>query len=71
MLQIHATLLFTTAAGGKSFSALKYLKNYLRSTMTEDRLNDFAHLYTDRDIELEYGKVVEEFGTRNRRLAFV
>jgi hypothetical protein len=71
MLQIFATLPVTTATGGKSFSALKYLKNYLRSTMTEDRLNGLAHLYINRDIELEYGKVIEEFGTRNRRLAFV
>jgi hypothetical protein len=52
MLQIFATLPVTTATGGKSFSALKYLKNYLRSTMTEDRLNGLAHLYINRDIEL-------------------
>jgi hypothetical protein len=37
MLQIFATLHVTTATGGKSFSALQYLKNYLRSTMIEDR----------------------------------
>jgi 20S proteasome alpha/beta subunit len=51
MLQIFATLPVTTATGGKSFIALKYLKNYLRSTMTEDRLNDLAHLYINRDTE--------------------
>jgi hypothetical protein len=51
MLQIFATLPVTTATGGKSFSALKYLKNYLRSIMTEDRLG-LAHLYINRDIEL-------------------
>jgi hypothetical protein len=52
MLQIFATLPVTTATGGKNFSALKYLKNYLRSTMTEDRLNGLVHLYINRDIEL-------------------
>jgi hypothetical protein len=53
MLQIFATLPVATATGGKSFSALKYLKDYLRSTMIEDRLNDLAHyLYMNRDIEL-------------------
>jgi hypothetical protein len=71
MLQIFATLPVTTATDGKSFSALKYLKNYLRSTMTEDRLSGLAHLYINRDIEVEYGKVIEEFGTRNGCLAFV
>jgi hypothetical protein len=71
MLQIFATLHVTTATGGKSFSALNYLKNYLRSTMIEDRLNGLAHLYINRDTELAYGKVIEEFETHNRRLAFV
>jgi hypothetical protein len=71
MLQIFATLHVTTATSGKTFSALKYLKNYLRSTMIEDRLNGLAHLYINRDIELAYGKVIEEFETHNRRLAFV
>jgi hypothetical protein len=71
MPQIFVTLHVTTATGGKSFSALKYLKNYVRSKMIEDRLNGLAHLYINRDIELAYGKVIEEFEMRNRRLAFV
>jgi hypothetical protein len=29
--------------------------------MTEDRLNGLAHLYVNRDTELEYCKVIEEF----------
>jgi hypothetical protein len=52
MLRIFATLPVTTATGGKNFSALKYMKNYLRSTMSEDRLNGLAHLYINRGIEL-------------------
>jgi lysozyme family protein len=68
MLQIFATLPVTIATGERSSSALKYLKNYLRSKMTEDRLNGLARLCIIRDIELEYGKVFEEFGTHNRRL---
>jgi hypothetical protein len=39
--------------------------------MIEDRLNSLAHLYINKDIELEYGKVIEEFRTHNRHLAFV
>jgi hypothetical protein len=62
MLQIFATL---PATSRKSFSALKYLEIYLQSTMTRDRLNGLAHLYINRDIELEYGKGIEEFGMCN------
>ena len=61
----------TTASGERSFSALKYLKNYLRSTMGEDRLNGLAHLYINRDINLDYNLVIDEFGRHNRRLNFV
>jgi hypothetical protein len=52
----------TIATGERSFSALKYIKNYLRSTMGEDRLNGLAQLYINRDIPLDYGKVIDEFG---------
>ena len=37
------TLPVTTATGERSFSALKYLKNCLRSKMGEERLNGLAH----------------------------
>jgi hypothetical protein len=30
--------------------------------MGEDRLNGLAHLYINRDIPLDYGKVIDEFG---------
>ena len=39
--------------------------------MHEDRLNGLAHLYINRDISLDYGKVIDEFARRNRRLSFV
>ena len=71
LLRIFATLPVTTATGERSFSALKYIKNYLRSTMGEERLNGLAHMYINRDISLNYEKVVDEFGKFNRRLSFV
>jgi len=42
LLQIYATLPVTTATSERSFSALKYSKNYLRSTMSDNRLNGLA-----------------------------
>jgi len=61
----------TTATGERSFSALKYIKNYLRSTMGEDRLNVLAHRYINRDIDLDDNSVIDEFARINRRLSFV
>ena len=45
LLQIYATQPFTTATSERSFSTLKYIKNYLRSTMSDNRLNGLALLY--------------------------
>jgi hAT family C-terminal dimerisation region len=69
-MTIFATLPVTTATGEQSFSSLKFIKNYLRSTMGEERLNGLAHLFINLDIKLDCQSVIEEFGRYNRRLAF-
>ena len=69
-LKIVATLPVTTATSERSFSALKYIKNYLRSTMSDDRLNGLALLFVHRDIPLNHDAVIDEFSKNNRRLQF-
>ena len=72
LFRIFATIPVTTATGERSFSSLKFIKSYLRSTMTQTRLNGLAHLFINRDIKLDYEKVIEMFGgAHNRRLKFV
>ena len=58
LTQILATLPVTTATNKRSFSALKYLKIYLRNTMKELRLNGLALLYVHRDISLDFEQVI-------------
>ena len=43
-LRILLTLPITVASGERSFSKLKIIKNYLRSTMTQERLSGLATL---------------------------
>jgi len=50
---------------------LKYVKNYLRSMMNEDRLNGIVHMYINRDIALDYSKVMEEFSRCKRLMIFI
>lgn len=71
MLRILATVPVTTATGERSFSALKLIKTYSRSTMGEERLNGLAHMYINQDIKLNYDAVIDQFGQKNRRLTFV
>ena len=70
LFHILATLPVTTATNERSFSALKYLKTYLRSTMKEIRLNGLALLYVHRDISLDLDQVIDEFSRKNQKLNF-
>jgi len=65
---MFAALPVTTATGERSFSALKLIKTYLRTSMQEDRLNALALLYINKDIKLDYSQVIDQFGKGNRRL---
>ena len=49
-LRIFLTIPVTVASGEISFSRLKLIKNYLRSTIHEDRLNNLAILAIERDL---------------------
>ena len=68
LLKIFATLPLTMASSERSFSALKYVKNYLRSTMNETRLNGLSVLYIHKDIALDTEAVIDELGRKNRLL---
>jgi len=71
LFRIFATIPITTATAERSFSNLKFIKNYLRSTMMENRLNGLSHLFINRDIKLDNNKVIDQFGgEHNRRLKF-
>ena len=49
-LKIAMTFGVTSAAAERSFSSLKRVKTYLRSTMTQERLNNLALLYIEREL---------------------
>ncbi|CAF1508469.1 unnamed protein product [Rotaria sordida] len=68
LLKIFATLPVTTAE--RTFSVLKLLKTYLRSTMSETRLNGLAMMYIYRDVDINVDTVIDEFAKSNRRLIF-
>ena len=70
LIQILATLPVTTATNERLFSALKYLKTYLRNTTKEVRLNGLALQYVHRDISLDFKQVITEFSHKNPKLNF-
>lgn len=61
----------TNATSERSFSALRRVKTYLRTTMTQCRLNSLMvlHVHKERTDSLELAAIANEFATsRERRL---
>ena len=52
LLKIFSILPVSSASAERSFSVLKYLKSYLRSTTSESRLNGLALLYVYKNIQI-------------------
>ena len=50
LIRISMTIAVNTAHCERSFSALKWIKTYLRSTMGEQRLTDLAILSIEREL---------------------
>ena len=70
LLQILTTGPVTTATNERSFSALRYLKAYLRITTKEARLNGLVLLFVHRDLNINFKHVIYEFSRNSRRLNF-
>ena len=70
LLQVAMTICVSTAKCERTFSFLKRIKSYLRSTMSEQRLTDMAILSIERDRadSLKLDDIVDEFAKKNRRI---
>jgi len=72
LLIIAATLPVTTATAERTFSSLRLLKSYLRTTMSQNRLAGLTLLYLHRDIPITPDEVIHTFARQNsRRLEFI
>jgi hypothetical protein len=64
--RILLTIPVTVASAERSFSKLKLLKNYLRSTMSQERLNGLAMCCIEKDIldSINLDTVLNDFASR-------
>ncbi|CAF1321705.1 unnamed protein product [Adineta steineri] len=70
LLQIFSTLPVSTATAERSFSVLKLIKNYLRSTISETRLNGLALMYIYSNSSIDIETVITEFSRLKHRINF-
>ena len=73
LLQIYLTIPMTTATAERTFSTLRRLKNYLRTTMTQKRLNHVVLLHThkQRTDVIDLDDVMRQFiGVNTHRLEY-
>lgn len=68
LLEVLLTLPVTNAEAERSFSVLRRVKTYLRSTMVEQRLNSLALLAVHRELDIPVDEVIECFARKKRRL---
>lgn len=68
LLQIFASLPVSTATPERTFSAMKILKTYLRSRLTDENMQGLSMAYIHKDIPIDINKVIDHFALKNRRL---
>ena len=72
MLRIFLTIAISVATCERSFSKLKLIKNYLRSTMNSLRMRNLAILSIERQLtdEIDFDNVIDNFANRKARKCF-
>ena len=67
--RILLTVPVTVASAERSFSKLKLLKNYLRSTMSQERLNGLAMCCIEKNIldDIDLDVIINDFASRSAR----
>ncbi|KAF7648423.1 hypothetical protein LDENG_00157160 [Lucifuga dentata] len=67
--RLYLTLPVTNASGERSFSKLRLVKNRLRSTMGQERLNHLTLVSTESDLvrKLDFSDLIKDFAAKKSR----
>ncbi|KAK0150731.1 repressor of the inhibitor of the protein kinase [Merluccius polli] len=68
-LRVTVTLPVTVASAERSFSKLKLIKTYLRSSMSQERLSGLSIMSINHDVgkDLSYDDIIDDFASRKCR----
>jgi len=73
LLQIAVTIPISSATCERSFSSMRRVKNWLRSSMGQDRFSYLSILCIERDIAnlIDTQLIVDKFSTNDRRITLI
>ena len=74
LYKLYLTLPVTSATAERSFSRLEIIKNYLRSTMANNRLSGLALISIERDLaeNIDFESTINRFASmKSRRKQFI
>ena len=66
-MKLLLVLPVTTATAERSFSTMRLLKSYLRSTMTNDRFSSLALMYINRDFNFDNTALIKKWCAQKPR----
>jgi len=67
MVQVPITLLISSATSERSFSVMRRINTYLRSTMNQDRFSNLSILHIEKYIEIKIDEILKLFIDKNKR----
>ena len=71
-LRIYLKMPITVASGERSFSKLKLIKTYLRSTVSQERLNSLSMLSIESEIAkaIDFENILNDFANKKARKVY-
>lgn len=73
LLEIFHTIPLSNASAERSFSALKRIKTYLRSTMAQNKLDGLSLLYIENETmdNVNFNATISDFARRKARKKYI
>ena len=69
---MYLTIPVTSASAECSFSTLRQLKSYLRTTMTDTRVSNVGILQIEKEHKMNLYQIIEQYArAKDRKLQFI
>lgn len=73
LMQVALTIPISSATCERSFSSMRRIKNWLRTSMVQTRFTNLSSLYIEREMtnELKNENIIDMFAKKTRRLDLI